>query len=61
MKWMVFKATIQHCKAILGQGQPGRMINFVMNHAPGATCPDRHVVFWLCICSHIVHEKAVHL
>ena len=25
MKWMVFLATILHCKAILGRGQPGRM------------------------------------
>ena len=25
MKWLVFKATILHCKAILGRGQPGWM------------------------------------
>ena len=36
MKWLVCYATILHCKAILGRSQPGRMMNFVMNHAPGA-------------------------
>ena len=30
----MFDATILHCKAILGRGQPE--MNFVMNHASGA-------------------------
>ena len=34
MTWMLFYASILHCKAILGRGQP-ELIRFVMNHAPG--------------------------
>ena len=32
---MVFKATILHCKTILGRGLPGLMRNFGMNHVNG--------------------------
>ena len=42
LKEMGFQAMIFHCKAILGGGQPGLMMNFGMNHTPGAGFMVQH-------------------
>ena len=34
--YMVFQATILHCKVILGQTTWTNEMNFIVNHAPGA-------------------------